>query len=478
MSRTGSFGLEVSKGFVAKVLMLLIGFAGSIVFARVLGPAGYGAFHVVVAAANILDNPVSGLGRACKKRISEHDRDAGEILSVGLGATAILGASIGSLLLIVGPYVDYFEIENGSLFLAITFLGLIFFKIVQPMVAGRGQFGTAVFLDSLRSFFTIPLQIVFVVFLGLGVAGMVWGLVVATLLTVPIALYTLNVRPTVPDMETVVSVWKYAKFSIPSNFIGTAYSKIDILLLAAVLGAGASGQYKIAMQLVLPGAMISMVMGSGLFAEVSTLASQGEDVSQRVTNNIAFASFFAIPLFFGALAMPEAIVVTVFGKEYSEAAWLLVGLAVYQIVATQSTQVTSVVEGMDRPDIRLYIVALTLAVNIVLGVVLVYRIGAKGIVVATIVAEFIKFSSMTYFAKQHVNYEIIPSPMRWQFVSAAVMFVVVELLHRTWGVRSWFELLFIVGVGAVVYALLLVSLSDVFMHTAKSILADARKQYR
>lgn len=477
MSRTESFGLEVSKGFVAKILLMLVGFAGSIVFARVLGPAGYGAFHVVVALANILDNPISGLGIACKKRLSEHGPDAGAILTIGLAVTAGMGVFVGGVVLIVGPHLDYFDIENGPLYVAVAFFGIIFFKVVQPMVAGRGQFGTAVFLDSIRSFLTIPIQLALVL-LGWGVAGMIYGLTVASLLTVPLALYVLDVRPAVPDKETARSIWSYAKFSVPSNFIGTAYGKIDILLLGAILGSGASGQYKIAMQLVLPGATLSMVMRSGLFAEVSSLSSRDEGVAEQVTNNVAFASVLAIPLFFGALAMPESIVVTVFGGDYRPAATLLVGLAAYQILQTQASQISSVIEGLDRPDLHLYIVAITLVTNVVLGVVLVRRFGAVGIVVATIVAEGVKFSWMTYLAKRYVEYEIFPTPVRCQLVAAIGMFVVVELLHRWMGVGSWFELLVIVGVGAAVYAVALVSLSDVFMYTAKSILADARKQYR
>ncbi|NHN58910.1 oligosaccharide flippase family protein [Halorussus sp. JP-T4] len=467
----------MSKGFVGKILLMLVGFAGSIVFARVLGPVGYGAFHVVVALTNVLDNPISGLGTACKKRISEHGQDAGAILTIGLAVTAGMGLLVGGLLLVVGPHFNYFDIENGPLYVTVAFFGIIFFKVLQPMVAGQGQFGTAVFLDSMRSFFTIPIQLV-LIFLGWGIAGMVYGLTAASLLTVPITLYVLGVRPAMPDREAIRSIWEYAKFSVPSNFIGTAYGKVDILLLGAILGSGASGQYKIAMQLVLPGASLSMVMRSGLFTEVSSQSSRGEGIAQQVTNNVAFASVLAIPLFFGALAMPESIVVTIFGSEYRAAAPLLVGLAAYQILQTQSSQISSVLEGLDRPDLRMYIVAVTLVTNVVLGVILVRNLGTAGIVVATIIAEALKFSWMTYLARQHVKYEIFPTPVRYQFVAAIGMFVIVELLHRWWGVRSWFDLLAIVGAGAAIYAVVLILLSEIFMHTAKSILADAREQYR
>jgi len=36
------FGLEVTRGVLAKFLMAIIGFAGTIIFARILGPVALG----------------------------------------------------------------------------------------------------------------------------------------------------------------------------------------------------------------------------------------------------------------------------------------------------------------------------------------------------------------------------------------------------------------------------------------------------
>jgi O-antigen/teichoic acid export membrane protein len=477
MSRESGFGLEVSKGYVAKVVLAVVGFLGSIVFARVLGPTGYGAFHVVVAVAHVLDNPISGFGNACKKRISEYSHEPGEILTAGLVVATIGAIVVFGGVLAVEQYVNYFDIENGPLFVGIVFTGIVFFKILQPMVAGVGEFGTAVVLDMLRSVITIPLQLFLVVVFGLGVGGMIYGLTVASLLTVPVALYVLGVRPTIPSRATLQSLWTYARFSIPNNFVGTAYSKLDILLFSAVLSSAAAGQYQVAMQLVLPGILLAAVMGSGLFAEVSSQVSRGKAVDREVTNNLAFASLFAVPVFFGVLAMPESIVVTVFGGKYREAGSLIVGLGVYQIIRTQATQISSVLSGHDRPDLNLWIKTVTLGTNLVLGIALVFQIGALGVVIATVVAEGTKYVLLTYYARQYVTYEFVPDPLRYQFLAGAVMFVVVELLHGWVGVSSWLDLLALVGIGALVYGVALMALSDVFMLTARSILDDARERY-
>jgi len=476
MRRDSGFGLEVSQGFAAKIILAVVGFAGSIVFARVLGPVGYGAFYTVLVVANVVDKPITGFGTACKKRISEYDLDPGEILGAGL---AVAGAGIlvtAVAITIASRYFDVFEIDNGSVFVAILFTGLVLFKVLQPMVAGVGKFGTSIVLDMIRSLLTIPLQILLVVGFGLGVSGMVFGLTIASLLTVPLELYVLGARPAVPSAVTIRSLWSYAKFSIPNNFVGTAYSRLDILLLSAVLGSGAAGQYQIAMQLVLPGILLSSVMGSGLFAEVSTQVSQNKAVDRQITNNVAFASLFAIPIVFGALAMPESIVVTVFGGQYREAATLMIGLGFFQILRTQVSQISSVLSGFDRPDLNLWIKTVTMVTNIILGVALVYRIGLIGVVIATIVAEATNYVLLTYYARRHVAYDILPAPLRYQVLAAGIMFVVVELLHQIFGIGSWFDLLSIVGIGAAVYGAALVTMSDIFMLTARHILNDAKNR--
>jgi O-antigen/teichoic acid export membrane protein len=219
-------------------------------------------------------------------------------------------------------------------------------------------------------------------------------------------------------------------------------------------------------------------MGSGLFVNVSSRVSRGEDVDGHVTNNIIFASLIAIPLFFGALAMPESIVMTVFGEKYREAAPLLIGLGLFQIIRTQATQASSVLSGHDRPDLHLWIRTVTLVLNLILGVPLIFQLGALGVVIATVVAEGMKFALLTYFARQYTTYRTVPMPLRYQFLAGSIMFVTVDVLHQWLGVYSWVDLLALVAAGAVVYGAVLIGSSDTFMLTARRLLSDAIEQYR
>lgn len=477
MTLQEAFGLEVSKGLIAKVLMAITGFVGAIVFARELGPEGYGTFAVIVAAANVLDNSISGIAEACKKRISEHDRGRGEVLGAGFLLGGSFLAATVPVILVIGPLTGTIGIKSGYLFLAVLFVALATFKIVHPLVSGIGEFGTAIVIDGVRSVMTLALQLAFIFLLGWGVAGLVYGLAAATLLTVPLGLRVVDAHPRPPSLDLLADIWSYAKFSIPSQFIGAAYSRVDILLIATVLASGAAGQYRVAMQLTLPGLFLSSVIGSGMFAEVSSITSKGNSATQRVTEGIAFSSLFSIPIFFGVLAMPESIIVTVFGGEYRAAAPLLVGLGIFQLLSTQANPLSSVIGGIDRPDLNLKIKTVTLVVNLALGIVLLYEIGVLGVVVATVVASAVNYGLYTYVVRRNVEYEPLPEPLRAELLAGSGMFLVVELAHRVVGVASAYDLAVLAGLGAVVYGIGLLALSDVFAATARNVYIDARGRY-
>lgn len=477
MTLQEAFGLEVSKGLIAKVLMATTGFIGVIVFARELGPEGYGSFAVIVAAANIIDNPISGVAEACKKRISEHDRGRGEILGAGFLLSGFLLAVTVPLIFLIGPLTNTVAIESGYLYLAVLFTALVAFKTVHPLVSGIGEFGTAIVIDGVRSVVTLVLQVTFIFLLSWSVAGLVYGLAVATLLTVPVSLRVINARPRLPSSDLLADIWSYARFSIPTQFLGAAYNRVDILLIATVLASGAAGQYRVAMQLTLPGLFLSSVIGAGMFAEVSSIRSKGESATQRVTEGIAFSSLFSIPIFFGALAMPESIVTTVFGREYSSAAPLLIGLSLFQLFNTQVGPLSSVIGGIDRPDLNLKIKTVTLMINLTLGIALLYQIGILGVVIGTVVASAINYGFYTYVVWQNVEYKLLPEPLRAELLAGLVMFLIVELVHRAVGVASVYDLAALVGLGAVVYGIGLIALSDVFVVTARNVYADARERY-
>lgn len=470
------FGLEISRGVLAKFAMAGIGFVGSVVFARVLGPGGYGLFYLILTLVNVLDNPVTGWGVACKKRISEADFPVSEALGSGLIGAVILPFVVLPAAYVLNEYTSFYDLEGLFLPFSVLFIIICFFAVTNRVLSARANFSASEWADTLRSLFTTPLQLAFVVGLGMGTTGMVYGLAAATLLTVPYVLYQINVSPRLPSRDVVASIGSYAKYSVPNGFIGTALSRMDILLLGALISSSAVGKYQVSMQLTMAGTFIGGVTSAGLMSRVSnhwSQENQGKIVAD-VTNSLGYASILAIPIFFGAAAMPESLLVTVFGAQYSGIGAVLVGLALYRLLSMQSRQLSSTVGGLDRPEINTRIGLVVLILNIGLGYALLLEYGVAGVVLATLISEIVRYGALALAIKTHLpGLSLFTQPFRHQLLAGVIMFVIVDRLHAFFGVSWWGELVLLIGAGAIVYFVVLVTVSESFRVTARGIVDDA-----
>lgn len=469
-----NLGLESLKGLVAKVVQAVLGFAGTILFARVLGPTSFGGFYFLLSIVTLTTRPIGGFGNAARKRFSEHGAPRSEILGSVLAFDfALVGVVALAAVLFSDAVVDQTNVGNAVVVFLLLFASIGLFLSLQKFLGAAGYPAFQVWNDTLRSLLTLPLQLGFVL-AGAGAAGMGYGLAGATLLTVPVALFVVGVRPAIPSRSTLRSIWEYARYSIPTAFLGTAYGRFDVLVLGTFLTTAAVGHYEVAYKLTVPATFVTTAIASALMPKVSNLHSRGEDVAQDITNAIAYNSVFSIPLFFGAAALSRELVVTVYGGEYAPAAGFLVGLALYQVFATQTAIYQRTISGLDRPDIEFRIDGLTLSFNVVVGIALLFTAGAIGVVVATVLAEFVRLLLSARAATSLApDIERVPRPLLEQVGSAAVMFAVVTAAHRLVRVRSWPDLVLLVGLGGVVYGLTMLAASGHFRNTIRSIYRDA-----
>lgn len=468
-----NLSLESFKGFLGKTVQYLLGFVGTILFARILGPVAFGGFYFLLSLVYVADNPLRGLASALEKRVSEtgtpKDEMVGGILLAHLGFYLVLLIVLG---VFGGVLTARTNVENAPVVFFLIFVSLNLFLVSQHVVSGSGHPSLQIWTDTLRSILTTPIQLGFVL-LGFGAAGMGYGLAAASFLTIPVAHYFVPVRPRLPSRETVRSVWRYAKYSVPNGLVNTAYARIDVILLATLLSTGAAAQYETAFKLTLPATLLSSAIAPALMPKVSNIHSAGHDVSEEISNAIAFTSALAVPIFFGALAIPEDIVVTIYGGEYRTAATLLIGLALYQLFNTQVTMYGRTVNAIDMPDVNMRISFVTLTVNVVLGLLLIFEVGAIGVVAATVFAEFGRYLMYVLVIRTHQpDVTVISKAILEQIAAGALMFVSVEFTSQYIPVSSWFDLLVLVGFGALVYGVGLLAISSSLRLTLYSIYED------
>lgn len=472
-----SLGLEIGKGFVGKLLQAVLGFAGTVLFARILGPTDFGGYYLLLSLIGIARRPIDGVSGATRKRFAESDAPRREIFGAQVLTNGLLIAVMGGVaMLAAGQLRSYTGLDDAGFLFVVLFGALVMFTPFQGFLVSIGRVGTQTWIDTLRSVVTFGLQLALVLS-GLAAAGMVFGLAGATLLMLPLTHWYLRTVPALPSVEILRSIWSFAKYSIPATFVGKAYDRFDVLLLGFIASPAAAGQYEVAYKLTVPATFIASVAGSGLMARVSDLVSRGESVAEDIENSLAFTSSIAIPLFFGALAIPDAVVVTAYGPDYRAAALLLVGLGLYRVFHTQSTILVGLLSGLDRPDVEMNVSVVALAVNVVLGVSLYFVYGPFGVVLATVVAEALRYGAFHLFVRRETSARLVPRALLEQVAAGAVMFVAVEFVSRSVSVTSWRQLLVLVGFGAAVYFLVLTAISHHFRVTVRAVLEQARAEY-
>jgi len=458
--------LEVLKGVSAKFTQAILGFAGTILFARILGPTSFGGFYILMSLVQVVNWPTEGWAIAGKKRYSEAESEKNEIL----GAQALLNLGLIVFVIIVSvlfanQLVSYTGIESAPYLFPLLVTTLVFFGPFQKLLTAEGHVSLQAWNDTLRSVTTFLFQIG-LVFIGWGAVGMAIGWAASTALAVPITFHYIGVRPNVPSLSTLRSIVDFAKYSTWSAVFNMAYTRYDVLLLALILGPASSGYYEAALKLSIPASFISTIAGSGLMAKVSHRYSTGREFHQTVSRTLSHSTVLAIPMFFGGAVVAEDLVVTAYGSEYRSGAALLIGLLLYQVIRSQGKILTRTLSGIDRPNLIFRISGVVLAVNIVVGYALLIQIGPVGVVVGTVASEFLRYVLNAYYVRQYAtDITLFPSELRHQTISGLVMAGVVYLLHGWVAVNSFIVLGTIIGFGAVTYVAALSVLSSEFRNT-------------
>ena len=460
-----SLGRETLVSFTSQLVMAATGFVGIMVFARVLGDTGLGAYRTVFAAAFFLTQFTNGVAGAIGKRVSEAETDPSEYFGFGLLFHAALTAVVALLYVVSGPFIASFfgsmELAAGVVFIVAT-LGL--FNLASSTYAGLGKPGLSTWFDSLRSVLTLLLQVAFIL-LGFRAFGVVVGLALATLLTGALAVAATRVRPAVPSRETSDRIVSFARYSVPSSLVTSLYNSADIIFIRWFSGTGAVGFYSAANQLGMPAAMFAGSIQRALLVKSSGLSSKGEAVLSDLENAVSYSGLIGIPLLFGALAMPNALMVTVFGGDFSGGGTALVGLSIFHVLDAYKKAFDAVLSGTDRPQLTFRTNLIVACVHVVVAVVLGSRYGLLGVIAATVAAEALRLTQYQLYARQYFDGFVLPRPVLEQVASAMAMYVAVEAVLLRVAITGWVPLVAVVGLGVVVYFVALLGLSSHFRHT-------------
>jgi len=247
-----------------------------------------------------------------------------------------------------------------------------------------------------------------------------------------------------------LEVWAYALSSIVLSFY-----VIDTILLGVMRSDTEVGWYSAAYRVPLFVQVLGLIIWRGFFPQLSQRYKQGNEHFKPIIEKLAkVMHFFAWPLAFGGVILSGKIIVLLFGQSY------LPGKLAFEILicAMSLSFIASIyqepIKASDSPKVFLLGVSVGAAVNIIFNILLIPYFGLNGAAAAFFIAQ-ICFTLFMYFQLNKIVRIRIYNYMGIPLVSSIIMSLFICL------VLNWFNVLFIVALGAVVYAVVyfLISLS-------------------
>ena len=213
---------ESIRWFLFSLASAVVGFVGLAFFSRTLGARIVGIyflFYSLLTFFNLLSN--MGLQPATIKRISE-GRDQSEFFTASLILRLIPFSLLSAIVLLARVPLDSYMGADLSFYL-IGVLGLFqFTDLLRETLHGEKKVARGGFVDFVQQFFRVGAQ-VFLVVLGAGLLGLVYGLGIGVLAALALGLLLIDVRPRLPSWGHFKSLFEFSKYSFGNAVGGYLY---------------------------------------------------------------------------------------------------------------------------------------------------------------------------------------------------------------------------------------------------------------
>jgi O-antigen/teichoic acid export membrane protein len=452
----------------------VVGFLGTIYFARTLGPDLIGTFSLgvsVVVWGSVFD---LGIGISAVKRISEGNRQSRFLTSVLFLYFVITAAYCLGLILNRG-LINRYAGADVAVLIIYLFVAKMAYMGLSVIIKGLNAVHIKNWIDLIEQLVRIGGQAILVT-LGFSFIGLFAGYLVSIAFGVLCALYYISTRKYVSfDLPTRLefqNLFSFAKYSWLSRVKSQTVSWMDVLVLGFFSTQGIVGVYQIAWTVSKTFDLLPKAISSNMFPEASKLAETDDDQIQALLEeSLVYAGYIAIPGTIGAALLGRRIL-AIYGPEFQSGVPVLLVLSVAVFIRSYEQQFITVIDSIDRPDITFRINIVFVANSIALNIILIWKYGSIGAATATLMSTMVSFSLAWYYTSQIVDVRIPFSEVGKQILAAILMGFVVVGLNRSSLFIGLFELIILVGTGAMVYLAATVVISKTVRMKSRALIAE------
>lgn len=410
-------------------------FSVKFILAKLLLPEQFGLIGmctVFIAFANSL----SELGMSAALIQKENDEDAKSLYPTAF-VTSIASGVLFYLILVfaVTPFASYFY-DEPKLDYLIPILSLsVFlrpFGIIPVVQYSRSlNFKKMANIYNLSSFIAGVLAII-AALSGLGVWALVINVVLAASLPIPLLWRSIKWKPQITfNRQHFNQIFGFGIYTSGTSVISSISYNIDNLFIGKFLGAGALGAYTLSFSLT---EQIRQAVSSILNKVMYPVFGQKQKDIKLLKNYflsiIRINAIMIYPIMIFMVLFAREIIVGFFGERWEQAVQPLQLLAIAMMIHLLVNSFASLLRGIGKPKIELYIMSgLTLFVLVPGMIIGIQTYGLVGASIAILVHKvFLAFFGIMVLSKYiNVKLKEIVNTIKFTFLSLLITVICVAL---------------------------------------------------
>lgn len=410
---TLAFGAGISAGVFTAILTLYL--------VRKLGPAEFGVFSVALSIGTLVTLPADfGLSQSAARFMAESRRSRaamirvlGDALQVKVAAAALAGLLLFAL---AGPISSAYDLP-GLLWPLRAMAVAVFVQstlgFLRACFEAMGRMGADWTMVAGESAIEASASIALVA-LGAGAAGAAWGRAIGYGVGIGIGVFLMArllglgfLRVGRVDRAFIRRLASYGFALFVIDGVYAAFSQIDVLFVGAILGADAAGVFAAPLRLITVLLYPASAITSGVAPRMARGAGDRPNVEalERGLALLLVLHLFAIvPL----LVWAGPLVDLVLGSGYGEAADVLRALVPFVLLAGPARLLTISVNYLGEARRRIVVVLVALALNIVVDLLLISRIGVVGAAIGNDIGFAVYTFGHLYICRHLTGLPLLP----------------------------------------------------------------------
>jgi O-antigen/teichoic acid export membrane protein len=448
-----------------------IGYISTFYFAHYLGPAVLGSYFLLLAYYGIFDLiGDGGFGGAAVKRISEGYAQNEYYTAFFILRMVLLCFSIATFIAI-SPFLTGLQDSGPLYWLIIALVAGTFASITGINLYGTAQVGIMQVSNLLNTLVKNVVQIL-AVFIGFSIGGLIAGFVAGMIAATVINLKFIRLSLSRCDRSHFKGLFSFSIWSFLSSGGLLIFTYADTILIGLFLTEADVGIYRVAFQLTSVASFIAIAFHTVLYPRISQWHAEKKFalIEKAIRRSFTYCLFLALPITAGGILLSDRLLYYFYGASFVSGATVLIILLFVQIVNIFLFLQTMCLNAMDKPRVSFYITATSAVLNIILNIALIPVLGISGAGVASLVTMSLNAALAYILLRPMLKISLETHSVSNITISSTCMALFLLFVTYVYPIRSFVDLGLVIGMGAVIYFVLVLKIDRSIRNDLKVLL--------